>query len=150
MRKVVRLTEGDLVRIVKRVINEQQQSVLIDVDSIPCIKHNFRFQVYKIVNRDVLSKFGVGSKPVLSKGNYVIIDRSNLSYPDKEYGDATIVSNGQKVGSFSLDKTTLGDEISSIIEKVYVDQGGDKFKIGWVFCNGQLYIYDILGETSKR
>ena len=150
MKKVIRLSESDLMRIVKRVINEQQQSVLMEVESVPCIKHNFRFQVYKVENREVSSKFGVGSKPVLSKSNYVVIDRTNISYPDKEYGNATIFSNGQKVGSFSLDKSTLGDELSNVIEKVYVEQGGNKFKIGWVSCNGQLYIYDIVGETSTR
>jgi hypothetical protein len=148
MKKIIRLTESDLTRLVKRVIKEQQQRVLIDVDGIPCIKRDFTFPVYKIVDRKVLSKFQGASKPVLSKSNYIVFDMTNMSYPEKKFGVATIFSNGQNVGSFSLDGTTLGEELTDVMEKVYADQG-NKPKIGWVFCNGQLYIYDMVGESTK-
>ncbi len=148
MAKIVRLTESDMVRLVKRVIKEQQQRVLIDVDGIPCVKRNFTYSVYKIVDRKILSKFQGASKPVLSKSNYIVFDTTDASYPEKKFGNVTIFSNGQNVGSFSLDGTTLGEELTAVIQKSYVAQG-DKPKIGWVFCNGQLYIYDMVGEATK-
>jgi len=148
MGKIIRLTESDMVRLVKRVIEEQKQRVLINVDGIPCVKRNFTFSVFKIMDRKVLSKFQGVSKPVLSKSNYIVFDTTDISYPEKKFGNVTIFSNGQNIGSFSLDGTTLGGELNSVMEKEYVAQG-DKSKIGWVFCNGQLYIYDMVGEAMR-
>jgi hypothetical protein len=155
MAKIIRLTEQDLTRLVNRVIKEQkgsQQMVLMPSNGIPCIRKNFIYEVYKVVDRKVNSKFqGLGNvKPVLSKGNYVLIDTTGASYPDEKWGTATIFFNGKNIGTFSLDGTSLGDEITSVIEKAYVAQSGDdKFKIGWVLCNGQLYIYDMFGDAAN-
>lgn len=148
MKKVIRLSENDLSRLVRKIINEtisseKEKQILVDTDTIPCLKQNFRFQVYKITDRNVLSKFqGIGSsKPVLSNKNVIILDKSM---------NVSVVSNGNLIGTLSLANTKLGEELYIVKEVVYVAQNGDKFKFGWVMCNGHLYIYDILGETSIR
>ena len=124
-----------------------------DVSNIPCIKKDFIFSLYKISDRQVLSKFqGLGGvKPVLSKDNYFILDTTNASYSENKWGTASIFSNGKNVGTFNLDGTSLGDELTSVMEKAYVSQNNNnKFKIGWVLCNGELYIYDMLGEEKEK
>jgi hypothetical protein len=123
----------------------------MSTNGIPCIAKKFSNEVYKVIDKNVTSKFqGLGSvNPVVSKGNYVSIDMSGRSYPDEKWGSATIFSNGKNIGTFSLDGTSLGEEITSVIDKSYDAQdNGSKFKIGWVLCKGQVYIYDMMRDGS--
>ena len=136
-----------------RILNEQTQRVTIPVNKIPCVKQDVQNIIYKITDGTVLSKFqGLEeTKPVLSKGNYVAIDLSDVSIPEKKFGKATIFLNGRNLGTFNYGPT-LGEEIYSIIQKAYhspsddYNEFTDKFKIGWVLCNGQLYIYDMVAN----
>ena len=153
MSKIIRLTEQDLTRLVNRVIKEQTQRVTIPVNKIPCVKQDVQNIIYKITDGTVLSKFkGLeGTKPVLSKGNYVAIDLSDVSASENKFGRATIFLNGRNLGTFNYGPT-LGEEIYSITQKAYdspsddFNEDTDKFKIGWVLCNGQLYIYDMVAN----
>jgi hypothetical protein len=150
MERIIRLTERDLTRIVKRVIKEQEQTIS-NVGSIPCIKHNFVNEVYKIENGsnlgDTILKLCSGTitpKVVMSPKNVILIDKSDISVPEKKYGSATIVVNGVGRGKINLDGTTLGEELYTITDVVYNAQNDEsKFKIGWVLCDDGLYIYDI-------
>ena len=64
---------------------------------------------------------------------------------------ATIIANGNPVGTFDLNGTSLQDEIDTITFVVYVAQPDkSKFKIGWVLCNDGLYLYDIYGEQQRK
>ena len=154
MTKIIRLTERDLTKLVRRVIKEQSQRVTIPVSKIPCVKQEVNNIIYKITDGTVLSKFQglAGTKPVLSNGNYVAIDLTNVSIPEKKYGSAMIFSNGKNIGTFNYGPT-LGEEIYSIIQKAYdappdYNEDTDNFKIGWVLCNGQLYIYDMIANKN--
>lgn len=133
-------------------LKEQYNRTFQDTDGIPCIKQNFVFQTYKITNPKLLSKLQgkLSSKPVLSEKNVLVYDMTDISLPDKKLGTVTFYSDGNKVGTMSLDNTSFGGELYSIVEKNYVDQGSEQFKIGWVFCNGALYLYDIFGEEEKK
>jgi hypothetical protein len=131
-------------RLENRLLNEQD-----GVDSIPCIEKEFRFPVYKITNKNILDKVRLSPsvKPVLSKGNIILYNTSRVSVPDNKWGDVQLYENGLKIGSsYTLDKTELGSVIYNLVEKSYVAQDGDNHKIGWVMCNNDLYIYDIVGE----
>jgi len=153
MAKIIRLTEQDLTRLVNRVIKEQTQRVTIPVNKIPCVKQDVQNIIYKITDGTVLSKFkGLeGTKPVLSKGNYIAIDLSDVSVPENKFGNATIFSNGRNLGTFNYGRA-LGEEIYSITQKAYdspsddFNEDTDDFNIGWVLCNGQLYIYDMVAN----
>jgi hypothetical protein len=126
----------------KRILKEQTQRVTIPVNKIPCVKQEVQNIIYKITDGTVLSKF---------QGNYVAIDLSDISIPEKKFGKATIFLNGRNLGTFNYGPT-LGEEIYSIIQKAYhspsddFNEDTDKFKIGWVLCNGQLYIYDMVAN----
>jgi hypothetical protein len=91
---------------------------------------------------------GLGKNPAPSPQNYIIYDASNISAPDKQWGSVRIVSNGQKGATFNLNGTPLGEQIYDIHEKVYNAQGGSSFKIGYVLCNGEAYIYDMVANQS--
>lgn len=148
MAKIIRLTESDLVRLVNKVIKEQK-SFTKNVDTIPCIKNNFIFPIYKVTDRQILSKFQgkVSGTPVLSDKNVILLDRSRAFIPEK----ATIIANGNPVGTFDLRGTSLQDEIDTITFVVYHAQPEkSKFKIGWVLCNDGLYLYDIYGEQQQK
>ena len=54
------------------------------------------------------------------------------------------------MGNINLDGTSIGGELYMIADAMMADQGSDMFKIGWVFCNGALYIYDIFGEKERQ
>ena len=164
MKKIVRLTEQDLVRLVNRVINEQadlnntdllgnkviSSSIINDVGyRIPCINKEFNSSVFKITDRKILSKFQgkVSGTPVLTDKNVIIFNMSKGVTPEK----ATIIANGNPVGTFDLNGTSLQDEIDTITFVVYVAQPDkSKFKIGWVLCNDGLYLYDIYGEQQRK
>jgi hypothetical protein len=179
MAKIIRLTEADLTRLVSRVIKEQSKvmtdkvvssssssstkpKIMMDKmvssspkinpsNGIPCIKQKFVFETYKITDPKILNKFqGLSSTPVLSEKNVLVYDKSNISLPEKKFGNVTLYSNGSKLGTINLDGTSIGDELYTITDVVMVDQGSDMFKIGWVFCNGVLYLYDIFGEKEKQ
>ena len=158
MKKIIRLTEDDLTRLIKRVINEESKVMMDKVPSsrniidsnIPCIKRKFVFPTYKITDPRIVNKFqGISSTPILSEKNVLVYDKSNLSMPEKKYGNVTLYSNGSKMGNINLDGTSIGSELYIITDVNMVDQGSDMFKIGWVFCNGQLYIYDMVGEAMR-
>ena len=136
----------------KDSIKEQYNRKIQDTNGIPCVKQKFVFQTYKITDPKLLSKLQgkINPKPVLSEKNVLVYDTTNISLPEKKLGTLTFYSEGNKLGTMSLDGTALGDELYSIQQKVYVDQGSDMFKIGWVFCNGALYLYDIFGEKEKQ
>lgn len=151
-KKVIRLTESDLVNLVNRVIKEQYKRTFQDTNGIPCVKQKFVFQTYKVTDPNILGKLQgkISSKPVLSEKNVLVYDMTDISLPDKKLGTVTFYSDGNKVGTMSLDNTSFGGELYSIVEKNYVDQGSEQFKIGWVFCNGALYLYDIFGEEEDK
>jgi len=169
MAKIVRLTEQDLVRLVNRVINEQadlnntdllgnkviSSSIINDVGyRIPCIKNKeFNSSVFKVTDRKILSKFQGKSSgsPVWSDKNVILINKTNISLPDRKYGTATIIANGNVVNTFSLDGTSIGSELYIITDVVMsaVNQDESKFKIGWVLCNDGLYLYDIVNELLE-
>jgi hypothetical protein len=136
----------------KDSIKEQYNRKIQDTNGIPCVKQKFVFQTYKITDPKLLSKLQgkINPKPVLSEKNVLVYDTTNISLPEKKLGTLTFYSEGNKLGTMSLDGTALGDELYDIQQKVYVDQGSDMFKIGWVFCNGALYLYDIFGEKEKQ
>ena len=169
MKKIVRLTEQDLVRLVNRVINEQadlnntdllgnkviSSSIINDVGyRIPCINKEFNSSVFKITDRKILSKFQgkSSSSPVLSNKNVILINKTNISLPDKKFGTATIIANGNVVNTLSLDRTSIGSELYIITDVVMsaVNQDESKFKIGWVLCNDGLYLYDIVNEQLQK
>lgn len=148
MKKVIRLTESDLVHIVKRIINENNN--LVNVNSIPCVNKEFTYEVFKLNDPNITKKLRSrlsSSTPKLSKGNIIVYDTTNLWIQKNKWGVAHLYENGQKIGSVNLDNTEIGDRLYSIKEKDYVAQDDDKkFKIGWVMCEDGLYIYDIIGD----
>ena len=151
MKKIIRLTESDLMRLAKRVIKEQYKRTFQETDGIPCVKQKLVFRTYKMTDPKILNKFqGLSSTPILSEKNVLVYDMNNLSLPDKKYGNVTIYSNGSKMGNINLDGTSIGGELYMIADAMMADQGSDMFKIGWVFCNGALYIYDIFGEKERQ
>ena len=159
------MTESDLTRLVRRVIKEQSMISsmssnkttsnpagvdklaslikLVSVGNIPCVKGQIKNEVYKLSSAKLP---GLGKNPVPSPQNYIIYDASNVSVPDKQWGSVTIVSNGQKGATFNLNGTSLGSQIYDIHEKVYQAQSGSSFKIGYVLCNGEVYIYDMMAN----
>ncbi len=148
MKRIVRLTERDLTRLVSRVIIEQTSShnIFTEVDNIPCIKEKLPItnDIFKVNDPKVVSKFkGLGSKPVFTGNNILVYDGSDVLLPEEKYGSVTIYANGRKGETIDLDGTPIGDELYSIMNKQFVAQDDDDyFKIGWVYCNGALYIYD--------
>jgi hypothetical protein len=173
-KKIIRLTESDLTRLVNRVIKEQMMDKMVSSSSapkpkimkdkmvssapkinrsngIPCVKQKFVFDTFKISDPKVLSKFqGLSSTPVLSDKNILVYDKSDISLPEEKYGNVTLYSNGGKVGNINLDGTPIGDELYTITDVIMAAQGSDMFKIGWVLCNGALYLYDIMGEKQRK
>lgn len=169
MKKIIRMSESDLAKLVRKVIKEQSMVSsmssnktsatpgasgadlmlkmvrLVNVGNIPCVKGKIKNQVYKLTGAKLP---GLGKNPAPSPQNYIIYDASNISAPDKQWGSVRIVSNGQKGATFNLNGTPLGEQIYDIHEKVYNAQGGSSFKIGYVLCNGEAYIYDMVANQS--
>ena len=164
MKKIIRLSESDLAKLVRKVIKEQSMVSsmssnktsaspgsdmmlklvkLVNVGNIPCVKGKIKNEVYKLTGAKLP---GLGNNPAPSPQNYIIYDASNISVPDKQWGTVRIVRNGQKGASFNLNGTPLGEQIYDIHEKVYNAQGGSSFKIGYVLCNGEVYIYDMVAN----
>jgi hypothetical protein len=149
MKKTIRLTESDLVRLVKRVISEQTIQH-VSSGRIPCIRQEMINEIYKITDPIIINMLQgkIGSKPVLSQKNYLVYDVTNVSLPEKKYGTITFYSEGNKVGTMNLDGKSVGGELYTIEEVVYHAQPSDQFKIGWVFCNGSLYLYDFVRNNQ--
>jgi len=164
MKKIIRLSESDLAKLVRKVIKEQSMVSsmssnktsaspgsdmmlklvkLVNVGNIPCVRGKIKNEVYKLTGSKLP---GLGNNPAPSPQNYIIYDASNISVPDKQWGTVRIVRNGQKGATFNLNGTPLGEQIYDIHEKVYNAQGGSSFKIGYVLCNGEVYIYDMMAN----
>lgn len=127
MRKVVRLTESDLVRIVKRVINEQ---------SSPIGGVNNGKKAFDLINAGMSSKIG-GILPEtdekkVAKGVYAIKNKADyqtcLSLVKKE-GYPTILK-------FIATDMSYGDEYSDL-------EGGEGYMENWGQLDNNPYLRDF-------
>jgi len=137
MRKVVRLTESDLVRIVKRVINEQ---------SSPIGGVNNGQKAFKLIKAGMSSKIG-GILPetdekMVAKGVYSIKSKSDyqacLALVQKE-GYETILK-------YIATDMSYGDEYSDL-------EGGEGEMVNWGQLDNNPYLRDFerhLKQFSPR
>jgi hypothetical protein len=151
MKKIVRLSESDLVKIVKRVIQEGNYG-----GDVPCIDYEFKMGVMKIpdssVVQNIKQKIGVGAKLGDKKliSGYLLYDSSNISLPDKKYGSIKIYYQNRQITYINLDGKQIGDDFYTYSEIGCVPQESDILKLGWVICpDGQGYVFDMIGEGKN-
>ena len=133
MKKVVRLTESDLTRIVKRVLmeNEQQETLTLQ---------NINEQYKKLIHSEVKYRGYIGGDKL--KGTIVLTSefsemskRNNWNYPERIDTDFTLakkleitqdILDSAKSGGITVNHTIKSDY--SAISFIYVNQDASLFK----------------------